>query len=283
MDRFDWIELDGGFDDAHDKAVPVRKRPHDGPTYYRAARQMRKAGHFKAAAGLYRKSVGFDEHNYQAWIELTDTLVRANQHEAAETTSEGALDSYRQVRTLYASRALVLASQKNFADAYHNSDISLEGDERSWYARCVRAELLLRQKAVPRDEVFAFLEEAIDLAESPWEAHFLGGWMLLDASLPALAAGYFAEAVRCNPRTPITWLCMGDCFRELRFYDQALFYYQRVVELEPTHELALQRQKMCAPKLYGLMRIFGKENLRKRWKKEYEELLDRWEPDPDDF
>lgn len=288
MDRFDWLELDGGFGDT-EEAVPAqsrvrpRVRPHDGPTYYRAGREMREAGHFRAAALFYEKAVGFDEHHYVAWVELCDTLVRAKQLGLAEEKSAAAVDGYRQVRSLYAVRALVLAHQGNFREAYEFSDVGLEGEEKSWYAHCVRAEILLRQDVGQREQALGFLEAAADLAESPWEVYFVGGWMLLDAALPALAAGYFGEAAKCNPRAPIGWLCLGDCFRELRLYDQALFYYQRVVELEPSNELALERQKQCGPKLFGLTRVFRRHTLQERWKKEFDKLVEHWEPGPDDF
>lgn len=283
MDRFDWIEIGKGFEEATRDGAAQRGRPYDGPTYYRAAREMREAGHFGAAASFYQKALGFDEHHYSAWVELIDTLVRARQYEAAEARSATAVDTYRQVRPLYASRALALAHQGQFKEAYSFSDVSIEGEEPSWYARCVRAELVLREDVTRRPEALEFLEEAAKLAKAPWEVYFTGGWMLLDAGLPAHAAGYLAEAGHCNPKAPIAWLCLGDCFRELRLYDQALFYYQRVTELEPESKLALERQRSCGPKLFGLMRVFAKSNLQERWKKEFEKLQEPWEPEIDDF
>ncbi len=116
-----------------------------------------------------------------------------------------------------------------------------------------------------RKQALACLEDAVSWADPAWEAHFAAGWMLLDAELPTLAAGHFAEAGHAKPYASIAWLCLGDCFRALRLYDQALFYYQRVTELEPTHDLALKRQKECSPKLFGLMRVFNRNALRKRW------------------
>jgi hypothetical protein len=76
---------------------------------------------------------------------------------------------------------------------------------------------------------------------------------------------------------------LGDCFHELRLYEQAVFYYQKVTELESTHDLALKRQKLSKPKLFGLMRLFRKRDLQARWNQEYEKLKERLEPTQHDF
>jgi len=273
MDRFDWIEFGDGAKSGKERAPAPRTRPTDGPSFYRAAREMRQAGHFKAAADCFRKTVSFDDHHYWAWVALIDTLVRARHIEEADTVSQEAIGNYRQVRPLYAARALVLAVQGKLDEAWPMSDVSVEGGDRSWYSRCVRGELFLRHDVEERRKAVALFEEAMDLSQRDWEAPFIAGLALLDAKLPALAAGFFAEAAHCNPRAPICWLCLGDAFNELRLYDQALFYYQRVTELEPTHEVARERQRKATPALYGLMKVFQRVSLKERWQKEYEDLM----------
>jgi tetratricopeptide (TPR) repeat protein len=282
MDRFDWLE----YDPNRARKSPARdvpSQPKDGPGYYRAARRMREAGHFKAAAEFYAKAIGFSDQHYGAWAELIDTLVRARQYEAAEARCDEAINNYGQVRMFYACRALVWGHRGRAADAFAYSDVSLEGGEQAWYPRIVRAELLMRQSREHRYEAIEFLDHAFRLATQPWEPHFLAAWMALDAHLPAWAAGFAAEAVRYNPHAAMGWLLLGDCFEELRLYEQAMFYYQRVLELESGHEPALQRQRRCAPKTFGLMRVFRRENLRERWNQEFEKLTERWEPTVDDF
>lgn len=272
--RFDWLELDvepSREGKGHDQPAP-RRMPTDGPSFYRAAREMREAGHFKAAADFYRKAIGFDDYHYGARAELIDTLVRANRIQEAARQADDAIESYGQVRLFYASKALVLAHGRRIGDALSHSDVSIEGDENSFYAYAVRAEVLLRQSTQNRQQSVDLIEKSADLTSIPWEPFFLGGWMFLDAGLPALAAGLLAEACRYNPRAAISWLCLGDAFRDLRLYDQALFYYQRVTELESTNELALERQRKCGPLIYGLMRVFRKTDLRNRWAKELEKL-----------
>jgi tetratricopeptide (TPR) repeat protein len=280
MDRFDWLEFDTGVGESQKKRGPaLRTQPTDGPSYYRAAREMRQAGHFKAAADYYRKSISFDDHHYAAWVELVDTLVRAQRIEDADRVSDEALRAYRQVRPLYAARALVLAHRGKFDEAYPLAQVSVEGGDRSWYSRCVFGELMLRTNAAQRAEALDRFEEAMDLADGHWEAPFLAGLPLLDAKLPALAAGYFSEAARAKPLAPICWLCLGDAFRDLKLFDQALFYYQRVVELEPSNEIALQRQKDTSPLLYGLTRVFRRDSLKRRWQREFEKLASGRERD----
>ncbi|MDK1021521.1 MAG: hypothetical protein QGD90_07780 [Candidatus Hydrogenedentes bacterium] len=43
-----------------------------------------------------------------------------------------------------------------------------------------------------------------------------------------------------------------------------------MTELEPGHDLALKRQKECSPRLFGSMRVFNRDALRKRWNKQFE-------------
>jgi len=265
MDRFDWLELD--------RAVPEQAQgrpepPTDGPSCYRAARRMREAGHFGAAAALYEKATRFDEHFYAAWVEWIDTLVRANHLPEADQRSAEALDTYRRVRVFYASRALVLARLGRVADAYSHSDVSLEPGAL-WYAHLVRAEIALRDSKDHRLVALEALVRGSREADAAWEGPFIAGLVLLDAGWPAQAAGFFGEAVHAKPSAVAGLLCLGDCFKALRLYDQALFYYQKAVEVAPANELALKRQVACAPKLYGLTRIFRQEDLRKTWEKEF--------------
>jgi tetratricopeptide (TPR) repeat protein len=280
MDRFDWLELD---------AQPelggngLSEAPSDGESYLKAARAMRASGHFRAAASYYERAVALEEHLYWAWVEWVDTLVRSNHGDVAEWVAAKAVDLYRRVRPLYAANALALCHRGRFEEARYQSDISLDEPEPSWYAQCVRAELSLVADSRGRPGVRGLMERAIDSADEPWEPCFLGGWMFLDAGFAALAAGYFAEAGHYNPHAPIVWLCLGDCFHELRLYEQAVFYYQKVLELESIHDLALKRQRRSKPKLFGLMRLFRKRDLRARWNKEYEKLTERLEPTQHDF
>lgn len=270
MDRFDWLELrepEAGTP-AAEPALSVQ--PHDGLSFYQAARELRQAGHFRPAVQFYEKAVGFQPHHYIAWVELVDTLVRARQYAAAAERSAYAVDTFRQARVLYAARALVLlhTGKPNEAEGYVR--VALEDERPSWYAKCVEAELWLRRTPAQRKRVLQCLETAVDWTDAPWEPHFLGGWMLLDAHLPTLAAAHFAESCHWNPAAPITWLCLGDCFREVRLYDQALFYYDRALELEPTHPVAQRRRESCDRLVYGLMRLFDARTLRERWRKRYE-------------
>jgi tetratricopeptide (TPR) repeat protein len=278
MDRFDWLELDStiGVDAPKplEKTAPApRVRPHDASSFYRAAREMRESGHFKAATDFYQKAVGFDDRHYAARVELVDTLIRAGRIDEAQRASNEAYENYRQVRPFYASRALVLAHSRRFDEALSCSDVSVEGGDRSWYSRCIRGEILLKMDTGFRFDALELFAQAESMTRTPWEPLFLAGWVLMDAKLYALAAGHLADAAHLNPRVPLCWLCLGDCFRELRFYEHAVFYYQRVMELEPTNELALERQRRCGSQVFGLMRLFRKDDLHRRWRLEFDKNM----------
>ncbi len=278
MDRFDWLELDStiGIEKKapQAQAAPTpRVQPHDAPSFYRAAREMRESGHFRAATDFYRKAIGYDDRHYAARVELVDTLIRAGRVDEAETAANEAYENYRRVRPFYASRALVLAHLRRYDEALACSDVSVEGGDRSWYSRCIRGEVLLRMEPGFRSHALEQFDEATLLTQNPWEPYFLAGWILMDAGLYALAAGHLAEAAHLSPRVPLCWLCLGDSFRELRFYEQAIFYYQRVMELEPTNELALERQRRCGSLTYGLMRLFRRDDLHRRWRREFDKNM----------
>jgi tetratricopeptide (TPR) repeat protein len=281
MDRFDWLELDSTPGIAsppapsQKAAVEPAAMPKDAPTFYRAAKAMREAGHFKAATDFYRRAVGFDDHHFDAWIELVDTLVRARRIADADAASLEAYENHKQFRTLYASRALVLAHLGRFPEAMQFSDVSVDAGNEAWYAHTARGEILLRMDVGFKGEALALFEQATRLAQNAFEPAFIAGWALLEAKQYALAASYLAEAAHQCPRAPLAWLCLGDCFRELKFYEQALFYYQRVTELEPASAIALERQKECGSVMYGLMRAFTRDSLQKRWRREFDKLFGR--------
>lgn len=281
MDRFDWLELDQ-VSPAARASTERREEPKDGPSFYRAARRMREAGHFGAAVSLYQRATGFDDHFYAAWVEWIDTLVRANHLEEAERRSAQALDAYRRVRVFYAARALVLAHLGDLAEAHQHADVAL-AEAPLWYAFLVKAELLLKGGDAFREEATDLLVRGVRSADAPWEPHFLGGLMLLDAGFPAHAAGFFSEAVHAKPSAVVGLLCLGDCFKALRLYDQAMFYYQKAIETEPTNELALARMRDAAPRLYGLTRVFRQEDLRKAWDREFDRGAHTREMSIDDF
>lgn len=279
MDRFDFLELD------QVKAAPEiqrREMPYDGMSFYRAARRMREAGHFGAAANFYQRATGFDEHFYAAWVEWIDTLVRAGQLAEAERRSAEALDAYKRVRVFYAARALVLAHAGQFAEAYGHADIAL-AESPTWYAQLVRAEVLLRDTQEQRAQALEHLFAATRGADAPWEPHFIGGLILLDAGWPAQAAGFFCEAVHVKPAAVAGLVCLGDCFKTLRLYDQAMFYYHKALDVEPTNEVAVARLHESSPRLFGLTRVFRQEDLRKKWEQEYDRWSMKRERTIDDF
>ena len=293
MDRFDWIEMDQGPPDPRGvqptgtglrdgQAAPPRRPPQDAGSFFEAARSMRRAGHFGAAAKYYERAIGFDDHHYGALVELTYTLVRAGRIDVADQVSRAALDAYRQVRILYAARALALAHRGDIAPALNHVQVALD-EGRPWYALCVRAETLLRADLGNRTESLQLLEEAADKATVRWDMHFVAGWMLLDAGWPTLAAGHFSEAAHYAPDAAASWLCLGDCFHELKLHDQALFYYEKAAEIDPTHEIALRRRRECTPFLYGLTRVFHRDSLRRRWNRAFDELRSEWHPTTDDW
>ncbi len=270
-DRFNWLEINTGQEEQKASRKP-RVRPHDASSFYQAARDMREAAHLGAACDYYRKAIGLNDQHYGAWCELIDTLVRNRQLDLADQVSADAFANYRQVRLFYAARALVLAHKHRTKEAFPLISVALEGDPGAWYPRSVMGEILLRFNREQRFEAQRFFEEAIDEASNPWEPYFLAGWAFLHTGMPALAAGYLAEAAHFRPRAALCWLYLGDSFRALRLYEQAMFYYQQAQEIEPNSELSIARQKECSKLIFGLMRIFNRHKLRDRWNAALEEL-----------
>jgi tetratricopeptide (TPR) repeat protein len=177
------------------------------------------------------------------------------------------------VRPFYAARALVLAHKDEFAEAFSLSNVSISKEEPHWYAFCTRGEILLLQDPVQRLDAMIFFEAAAECPGADWQAYHMAGRALLEARLPALAASLFAEAAHLNPRGSACWLGLGDAFLALKLYDQALFYYQRVTELQPNHEIALGRQRTCAPLGFGLINALTAKALQGRWKQRFAATL----------
>ncbi len=276
MSRFEWLEFEASCF-SQGGSTSDTQAPTDGPSFYRAACRMRESGFFDTAAQFYERAIGFDDQHYPAWTGMIDSMVRAGRIEDADRRSHEALDNYRQVRVFYASRALVLAHRGSFEEAELLSTVGVE-DEPSPYAYCIRAEVLVKQSKDNRLEALGLLEQALNLQEDAWNTCLLGGMILLNAGWPALAAGYFSEAVHCNPRAVAGFLYLGDCFKALRLYEQAQFYYQKAMETAPKHELAVKRQKDCVPLMYGLTRVFHRDALRRRWNKAFEKLKPKGSP-----
>jgi tetratricopeptide (TPR) repeat protein len=272
-DRFDWLELDKLKAGAQKGLARPSQEPWDAPSFYRAGCEMREYGFLHSAIPYFEKAVALNDQHYDAWLMLTDTLLRVKRLDAADACSKEALDNYRLVRPFYAARALVLAHLDRFGEAIPLSNASISKEEPHWYCFCARGELLLRQDSAQRLDAMIFFEASLECPGLDWQSYAMAGNALLDAHLPAMAAGMFAEAAHLNPRAPACWLGLGDSFLALRLYDQALFYYQRMTELQPNHEIALERQKRCAPLGYGLMNALATKALYGRWKNKFAAVL----------
>lgn len=242
MSRFDWLELSEQSASEAPREPLLSRRPDDASSYYQAARKLREAGHFKSAADYYQRCVGLNERNYAGVTEMIDTLVRAGLFEDAERYSVEALENARQVPLLYASRALVLAHRGALTEAWPLSQTAFDHTDH-WYAQFVWAELQLRAARENLPEVVQALDALVERHTDHWELHFLSAWILLQAPAPAHAACFAADAAHLKPRSVASWINLGDCFFALRLYDQALFYYQRAIDIETNHPLALERQR----------------------------------------
>ena len=282
---FDWLELE---DEGASPERPERLRtpPTDGPSFLEAARSMRRAGFFKSAARYYARATGFEEHNYAAWAEYVDTLVRARQLDEADRLSAAILDKYRRVHVLYASRALILSHRNQTEEAMRHSDVSIEHGT-GYYPRCVRAEILLRAKKGSREyrrDALALYEEILNRHEDSWEVHFLAACALMDAGWPAHAAGFFTEAIHHDPVGTTAWLGLGDCFHALRLYDQAVFCFDQAKNIEPTLRVRVGKRKRAAQLRYGLLSLFDRGALDRRWEKLYRIHHEKpWKPAHNDF
>ncbi len=283
---FAWLEIDKTNSEVGSTAAPAQK-PVDSASHHRVAADLRRAGFLRSSTEYYAQAVGLDDRNFNAWMEYIDTLVRARQLKEADRLSAQILDSYRKVRVLYASRALVLAHRGALAEALSHSEVSLSDDEPHPYPKCVRAELLLRSDPGSRrhrEDAGVLFDAAALASGGAWDVYFVGGCALMDARWSAHAAGYFAEAIHREPRGTVAWLCMGDCFHDMRLYDQALFYYEQAMRMEPTLTATVGRRLRATKFRYGLMRIFNRKTLQQRWEERYNIQSDKnWEPTTNDF
>lgn len=269
--NFDDLELNPALPPRR-KRQRLREEPTDGPSCYRVAGDLRRAGRLGAAVKQYERAIGYQEHNYDAWTELVDTLLRMGAPGAALECAQRGVDGHRKTRPLYAALACATAHAGDTAAAFALSDVSL-GEHRYWYPVCVRAELMLlhepESKRV-RLEAIDCYEEAIRLAADPWDAHFMAGCALLHAGWAGHAAGYFSEALHLDPIGAAGWLGLGDCFHALRLFEQASFYFGKALDLEPYLETAQRKQRTSRRAEFGLLRGLKKQSLEERWNARYD-------------
>jgi len=267
------------FEDLELGPIPSRKRaddrlvtePKDGPGCHRHAKRLRRAGHLGKAARFYERSLGYQEHNYEAWLEFADTLIRARDIERADAVAQKAIEGHGQARVLYAGLACVRAHQGHLSDAFRLSDVSLD-TQRDWYAVAVRGEIAMRKAGDSRSfrkDAMECFEEASRLADDPWDAYFMAGCAMYDAGWPAYAAAYFSEALHVDPAAAAAWLGMGDAFQAMKLHEQAGFYYEQAIQLQPHLERARSGRRSALQAVYGLLSIFDKASLEEKWQARY--------------
>lgn len=261
MDTFDFLEFDSW---SEASSTRPRSPSYDAAAYDRG-RDSRQRGDFFEAAQWFDAAVDANDHDYAARVLHVDSLVRAQMYDDAAKASEAHLKRFPRVREHYASRALALGHIGQYDQAIYQCAVALEGEKISSYARCVRGELALLQNPADHETAMRWFEHSVDLADDRWESHIVSGLALLDADFPTLAAAFFAEAGHANAAAAFSWIGLGDCFAELRLYDQALFYYRRALQTDPGNFQALKREKKYAGGVFGLLHALHRPNLVRRW------------------
>lgn len=275
MSVFKWIEpvVPGRRKKAGRKGVSVGEG--DSVALFGIAENRRNSGQLTEATEYYEKAVCFDSGLFDAWIGLVDSLVRLGMIDKADDTVEKALQLYRMTRPFYALKALVLLHQEHDTESMSYSDISVEKDEADWYAWFVRGEIILTRKpsATRTQNARYCFERSIELAQTQWAACLWAGLVYLITHHPAPAAAYLAESAHLNPLNAFTWLKLGDTFRILRFFDQAKFYYEQALDVDPGCTPAKRGIAEARASRSRIVYLIDVESARARWTRMF--ALDR--------
>lgn len=207
----------------------------DSVALFGIAEDRRHSGRLEEAIVYYEKAVCFDSGLPDAWIGLVDSLVRLGKVEQAHDTVEKALQLYRLTRPFYALKALVLLHEGEDEESFRYSDISIDQNEAVSYAWFVRGEILLTRspRSTRTQNARHCFERSVELADKQWAACLWVGLVFLITKHPALAGAYLAESAHLNPLNAFTWLKLGDAFRAMRFFEQAKFYYEQALDVDP--------------------------------------------------
>ncbi len=207
----------------------------DSVALFGIAEECRHSGRLEEAIVYYEKAVCFDSGLPDAWIGLGDSLVRLGKADQAHETVERALELYRLTRPFYALKALVLLHQGEDEESFRYSDVSIDQNEAVSYAWFVRGEILLARsrRSTRTQNARHCFERSVELAEKQWIASLWVGLVFLINKHPALAGAYLAESAHLNPLNAFTWLKLGDAFRVMRFFEQARFYYEQALDVDP--------------------------------------------------
>jgi tetratricopeptide (TPR) repeat protein len=275
MSVFKWIEpiFPARSKKAAQKSVAVGEG--DSAALFGIAERYRHSGQLSEAAEYYEKVVCFDSGLFDAWIGLVDSLVRLGKIEKAHETVERALQLYRLTRPFYALKALVLLHEGLENEAISYSDISIEEDEADWCAWFVRGEIILTRKPGSnraQNARYCF-ERSIELAQAQWAACLWAGLVYLITHHAAPAAAYLAESAHLNPMNAFTWLKLGDVFRIMRFFDQAKFYYEQALDVDPECTPARRGLAEARASHSRIAYLIDVESARTRWTRMF--ALDR--------
>jgi len=243
----------------------------DSAALFELAEQCRNAGRLSEAAAYYEKVVCFDSGLSDAWVGLVDSLVRLGKIQEADGAVERALALYRLTRPFYALKALVLLHAGRENEALRYSDISIEQDEAGWYPWFVRGEVLLSctPGLVRTENARHCFERSITLAENQWAVCLWVGLVLLVAKHVAVGAAYLMESAHLNPLNAFTWLKLGEAFRIMRFFDQAKFYYEQALDVDPGCEPARRGLAEASSSQSGISYLIDARAARSRWTRRF--------------
>ncbi|MBI4422742.1 MAG: tetratricopeptide repeat protein [Elusimicrobia bacterium] len=227
-DRFDWLEVERK--QARGPSGPLEA--FDAKSYLQQAERSYRRGAYEAALKVYGQALGEDAQLWEGWVGQVLCLVELGELAEARTWANKGLERFPQRPELQAAKALILAGQKEPAEAMELVDAAIGKKSPAPLVWLLRGQVLLRVEPGRGGEARCF-EKAFEAGDPGGTLALRAGISYLDAGEPAKAKDLLLAATEKDGENPLAWYALGRAFESLFVFGRAASCYERAMRLKP--------------------------------------------------
>lgn len=226
-------------------------------SYLLEAQALAAAGNLSAENGAiaaYKEALQYDPENIEAMVELTRLQVYSSRlltpedsyarlQEAVETIDQ-AVELAPDNSMVHAMRALAYdwlgtststpfdERESYLQEATNAATLALQLDNSNALALAFRAEILIDQLRF--DQATQLVQQALELGPDLMDTHRVYAFLLESTRYYSQAIEEYKAAATIEPNMTFLYISIGQNYRQLELYDQALEYFDRAATINKT-------------------------------------------------
>ncbi len=220
-------------------------------SYLHEAQDLFSSGDLGGAVSAYKEALKFDSENIEAMVELARLQTYYSRLLTPNLGYTQLLDAYDTIQVaaelapensnVHAIRALVLdwlatngstpfeQREEYLADASQAAQLARQLDSNNALAMAFQAEIAADQLRF--DQATQLAEQAVALAPNSMDTHRVYAYILESTRYYSRAIEEYKRAAEIEPNMTFLYISIGQNYRQLALYDQALEYFDQAASI----------------------------------------------------